>query len=628
VDHYTSKVGKIQDELNKAKAKDRDEVQRKLTENRAKLSQAMDAYAACMHKVDKELQSMDSDTVAVLTPTLMQMIGVVEKHHAEAAQFVRVALEKSTTSTRELSRLQHEQQQRQMQYQHRFTESGTSIGSSASGGAKTATGKASGGPILAVPLDSGGGGGGSGGDTAAAEGFTLTASAPRPTAPTPPASAPVVAPTAAGGASGGNGSGLGAPKAPAANAAAAPAAAALTPSDASILSSSPPPSPPFLVRAKGTFVAQQESDLSFKKNDVILVLSLRPNGWWHGRLNDSYGDIPSNFVDVVTPDAIYRSISTGGRWKTKFAFTAEDNSELSFPVNAELVGLENADASTEAGKRVVESGWLLACLNGSGGPAVSSKAGYVPLAYLEALGAASAPASSPSPNKPTAPGTTAAGAAGAVGMLAASQAPKPFATGVRTGGAAAPIPSAAVSAASLEPKPAQISAGAGGGPVPKAGPASFSAPPAPPARTPATKASPAMPASTGVFPRGIPQPSRPPMQMPMSAATTAVSAATSTVRGGGGGGTEDAGSAMPARPPAPKPTALLTGIQGFNKKALKHADTVEKVAALPGAASAVSGSGSAGAGSGASTTGSRAASGGSLLDEMRSAQLRRTTGKK
>src|SRR6266511_2322866 len=56
------------------------------------------------------------------------------------------------------------------------------------------------------------------------------------------------------------------------------------------------PSSVFLVRALYDFDSVTPSSLSFRKNDIIQVLTQLESGWWDGLCNGQRGWFPSNYV--------------------------------------------------------------------------------------------------------------------------------------------------------------------------------------------------------------------------------------------------------------------------------------------------------------------------------------------
>lgn len=57
-------------------------------------------------------------------------------------------------------------------------------------------------------------------------------------------------------------------------------------------------------RALYDYDAQDASALSFRRNDIIEVLSQEPSGWWDGLLGDERGWFPSNYVDVISEEEL------------------------------------------------------------------------------------------------------------------------------------------------------------------------------------------------------------------------------------------------------------------------------------------------------------------------------------
>jgi len=55
-------------------------------------------------------------------------------------------------------------------------------------------------------------------------------------------------------------------------------------------------------RALYDYAAQDTSALSFRKGDIIEVLSQQPSGWWDGLLRDERGWFPSNYVSLISEE--------------------------------------------------------------------------------------------------------------------------------------------------------------------------------------------------------------------------------------------------------------------------------------------------------------------------------------
>ena len=55
-------------------------------------------------------------------------------------------------------------------------------------------------------------------------------------------------------------------------------------------------------RALYDYVAQDPSALSFRRNDIIEILTQQPSGWWDGLLGDERGWFPSNYVVIISDE--------------------------------------------------------------------------------------------------------------------------------------------------------------------------------------------------------------------------------------------------------------------------------------------------------------------------------------
>ncbi|EGC30704.1 hypothetical protein DICPUDRAFT_9196, partial [Dictyostelium purpureum] len=59
---------------------------------------------------------------------------------------------------------------------------------------------------------------------------------------------------------------------------------------------------PIWVRALYDYDAAQDSEISFKENDVICITQDYGDGWWEGDLNGSAGRVPANYFEYITQD--------------------------------------------------------------------------------------------------------------------------------------------------------------------------------------------------------------------------------------------------------------------------------------------------------------------------------------
>lgn len=67
----------------------------------------------------------------------------------------------------------------------------------------------------------------------------------------------------------------------------------------------PPPPPPMYVRALYDYDADDHTSLSFRRGDIIQVLTQLESGWWDGVINNVRGWFPSNYtVEISNPDEL------------------------------------------------------------------------------------------------------------------------------------------------------------------------------------------------------------------------------------------------------------------------------------------------------------------------------------
>lgn len=55
-------------------------------------------------------------------------------------------------------------------------------------------------------------------------------------------------------------------------------------------------------RALYDYDAQDPSALSFRRDDIIEILTRQPSGWWDGLLGDERGWFPSNYVAIISDE--------------------------------------------------------------------------------------------------------------------------------------------------------------------------------------------------------------------------------------------------------------------------------------------------------------------------------------
>ena len=63
-------------------------------------------------------------------------------------------------------------------------------------------------------------------------------------------------------------------------------------------------------RALYDYEAQDPSALSFRRDDIIEVLTQQPSGWWDGLLGKERGWFPSNYVVVMSDEEAESAFST------------------------------------------------------------------------------------------------------------------------------------------------------------------------------------------------------------------------------------------------------------------------------------------------------------------------------
>jgi len=91
-------------------------------------------------------------------------------------------------------------------------------------------------------------------------------------------------------------------------------------------------------KANFDFEANDKSQISFKRGDIIQVICRLNSGWWKGICNGKRGWFPSNFVqeiDFVQEKSRNSNVSSqktkaNSHVKAMFNFEAQDDSQLSF----------------------------------------------------------------------------------------------------------------------------------------------------------------------------------------------------------------------------------------------------------------------------------------------------------
>ena len=99
-------------------------------------------------------------------------------------------------------------------------------------------------------------------------------------------------------------------------------------------------------RALYDYEAQDPSALSFRRDDIIEVLTQQPSGWWDGLLGKERGWFPSNYVVVISDE------------EAELAFSAADYST----VDGQTSGLQHNSGdishSTPGDTQAENDDWL------------------------------------------------------------------------------------------------------------------------------------------------------------------------------------------------------------------------------------------------------------------------------
>jgi hypothetical protein len=98
-----------------------------------------------------------------------------------------------------------------------------------------------------------------------------------------------------------------------------------------------------VARALFSFQAQNQRELSFKKDDIIYIKKQVDANWYEGERNATIGIFPVTYVEILPNDAVVKTLpkketSMEGQAKVKFNFTAQTPMELSL-VKGELITL-------------------------------------------------------------------------------------------------------------------------------------------------------------------------------------------------------------------------------------------------------------------------------------------------
>eukprot|EP01004_Peranema_trichophorum_P008410 NODE_7164_length_804_cov_23.284875_g6558_i0.p1 GENE.NODE_7164_length_804_cov_23.284875_g6558_i0~~NODE_7164_length_804_cov_23.284875_g6558_i0.p1 ORF type:complete len:205 (-),score=38.10 NODE_7164_length_804_cov_23.284875_g6558_i0:137-751(-) len=96
----------------------------------------------------------------------------------------------------------------------------------------------------------------------------------------------------------------------------------------------PPPSVGTETRALFDFEARHNEQISFKKGDIITIVSEQTrSGWWNGSANGNTGFFPCNYVEILKkPEALAPGDNpiVGQKRVAIYSYTAVDKEQFSF----------------------------------------------------------------------------------------------------------------------------------------------------------------------------------------------------------------------------------------------------------------------------------------------------------
>jgi len=99
-------------------------------------------------------------------------------------------------------------------------------------------------------------------------------------------------------------------------------------------------------RAQYDYEAQDASALSFRRGDIIEVLTQQPSGWWDGLLGQERGWFPSNYVVMISDEEADLVLSNAG-----YSTVDDQNSGIQLNSN-------DISHSTAGGTQAENEEWL------------------------------------------------------------------------------------------------------------------------------------------------------------------------------------------------------------------------------------------------------------------------------
>jgi len=88
------------------------------------------------------------------------------------------------------------------------------------------------------------------------------------------------------------------------------------------------------------YEAQDASALSFRRGDIIEVLTQQPSGWWDGLLGDERGWFPSNYVTIISDEEAELAFSGS-------EFSNPENTVQEAQQETSMVGMSMMQAENE-----------------------------------------------------------------------------------------------------------------------------------------------------------------------------------------------------------------------------------------------------------------------------------------
>ena len=109
------------------------------------------------------------------------------------------------------------------------------------------------------------------------------------------------------------------------------------------------------VKAMYTYNAEDSSNLSFRRGDLITVITRLDSGWWDGTLNGTRGWFPSNYCEIISSSQVNDRDGVNGDAETDFDF--DEESDLTSGASEDDSGSENG-LKPRLGNDVAAAAWI------------------------------------------------------------------------------------------------------------------------------------------------------------------------------------------------------------------------------------------------------------------------------